>query len=64
MVYTAELAEPVPRIDAVANCGHCGGGIVRNEVHGWLHLTGWHACRWPTSGTPREVMAAPASAVR
>ena len=60
MVYTVGLAEVQPRIDSVADCGHCPGQIVWDEVHGWLHLDGFYACRNPVSGAPREVMATPA----
>jgi hypothetical protein len=61
MVYAVGLAEEQPRIDSVADCGHCGGQIVWDEVHGWLNLRGWYACRHPVSGVPREVMAVPAT---
>jgi len=61
MVYAVGLAEPQPRIDSVAYCGHCGGLIAWDEVHGWMHLSGWYACRNAVDGAPREVMAAPAS---
>jgi len=60
MVYAVGLAEVSPRIDSVAGCGHCARQIVWDEVHGWLHVDGFYACRNPTSGRPREVMAAPA----
>lgn len=59
MVYAVGLQEPTPRIDSEADCGHCAGRIAWDEVHGWLHLDGWYACRWPQTDTPREVMAAP-----
>ncbi|HYU09424.1 MAG TPA: hypothetical protein VEK77_08595 [Gemmatimonadales bacterium] len=59
MVYAVGLADPQPRIDSVTDCGHCGGQIVWDEVHGWLHIDGWYACRHPSSGVPREVMASP-----
>ena len=62
MVYAVGLADVQPRIDSVADCGHCAGVIVWDEVHGWLHTTGWYACRKPVSGEPREVRAAPAQA--
>jgi hypothetical protein len=60
MVYTAGLIEVMPRSDSIDDCGHCGGTIVWDEVHGWLHTTGWYACRWPQSCIPRKVMAEPA----
>jgi hypothetical protein len=60
MVYAIGLAEEQPRIDSLADCGHCAGQIVSDEVHGWLHIDGWYACRSPVSGRPRELMAAPA----
>jgi hypothetical protein len=59
MVYAVGLAEPQPRIDSSADCEHCGGSIVWDEVHGWLHLSGWYACRYPHSGLTREAMASP-----
>jgi hypothetical protein len=59
MVYAIAVVEEQPRIDSVADCGHCAGQIVWDEVHGWLHVDGWYACRDPAGGTPREVMAAP-----
>jgi hypothetical protein len=60
MVYAVGLVDPQPRIDSTADCGHCAGPVVWDEVYGWLHLDGWYACRWPGGGAPREVMAAPA----
>jgi hypothetical protein len=60
MVYAVGLADIAPRIVSASDCGHCGGGIAWDEVHGWLHVDGFYACRNPTSGRPREVMAAPA----
>jgi len=62
MVYALGVADVQRRIDSLDDCGHCGGGIVWDEVHGWLHLDGWYACRTPASGRPHEVMAAPAVA--
>lgn len=59
MVYAVGLAEAQPPIDSSADCEHCGGSIVWDEVHGWLHLDGWYACRYPQRGLPREVMASP-----
>jgi hypothetical protein len=64
MVYAVGLAEAQPRIDSLADCGHCGGPIAWDEVHGWLHLDGWYACRYPVSGLPREVMASPSQEQR
>jgi hypothetical protein len=43
----------------LADCEHCGGSIIWDEVQGWLHLSGWYACRNPDSGAAREVMASP-----
>jgi hypothetical protein len=60
MVYAIGLAEEQPPIDSLADCGHCAGQIVWDEVYGWLHSDGWYACRNPVGGTPREIMAAPA----
>jgi hypothetical protein len=60
MVHAVRLLEAQPRIDSTADCGHCGGVIVWDEVHGWLHVDGFYACRHPATGQPREVMAAPA----
>lgn len=59
MVYAVGLTETQPPIDSLADCGHCGGSIIWDEVHGWLHLSGWYACRNPDSGAAREVMASP-----
>lgn len=59
MVYAVGLAEVMPRIGSEADCRHCGGRIVWDEVHGWVHTDGWHACRRPVTGLPREVIAAP-----
>jgi hypothetical protein len=58
MVYAVGRTEDMPRIDSVADCEHCAGSVVWDEVHGWLHTNGWYACRAP-SGAPREVLAAP-----
>ncbi|WP_239340858.1 hypothetical protein [Frankia sp. CiP3] len=60
MVHAIGLAEEQPRIDSLADWGRCVGQIVWDEVHGWLHIDGWYACRDPGNGAPREVMAAPA----
>lgn len=59
MVRTAAPTDVTPRIDSLADCAHCGGRIVWDEVHGWLHLDGWYACRHPDNPVPREVMASP-----
>jgi hypothetical protein len=59
MVYPVGLAEVMPCIDSRAECGHCGGTIIWDELHGWLHTSGWYACHNPASGQPREVMAEP-----
>jgi hypothetical protein len=69
MVYATGLIEVMPRIDSIADCEHCGGvdcggSIVWDEVHGWMHTDRWYACRWPHSSVPREVMAAPAPEAR
>ena len=60
MVFAVGLAEALPLIDSTADCEHCGGTIAWYEGFGWLHVTGWYACRWPQTGVPRELMAAPA----
>lgn len=62
MVHRVGPAEAQPRIGSEDDCEHCGGRIIWNEVYGWLHVSDWYACRWPHSGVPREVMAAPAGA--
>jgi hypothetical protein len=49
----------MPRIDSLADCVHCPGTVVWDEVHGWVHTTGWYACRNPATGAPREVLAQP-----
>jgi hypothetical protein len=59
MAYAVGVAEPMPRIDSTADCANCPGTVVWDEVHGWVHSTGWYACRCPTTGAPREVMAEP-----
>ena len=60
MAQTARVAEVTPRIDSLADCNHCGSGIVWDEVYGWLHTSGWYACRW-SQGAPREVLSNPSS---
>jgi hypothetical protein len=59
MVYAVGLMEPLPRIDAVGTCEHCDGRIVWDEMHGWMHVDGFYACRDAATGAPREVMASP-----
>ena len=58
MVYAVGVAELMPRIDSLADCAHCPGTVVWDEAHGWVHTTGWYACRSP-SGAPHEVLAEP-----
>jgi hypothetical protein len=57
MIHAVGLTEAQPRIDSLAGCGHCQGALIWDEVHGWLHVDGWYACRNPDSRKPREVMA-------
>jgi hypothetical protein len=59
MVYAVASAEVTPRLDSEAECVYCDGAIAWDEVFGWLHTSGWYACRWPLSDIPREVMAGP-----
>jgi hypothetical protein len=54
----------MPRIDSIADCEHCGGSIVWDEVHGWMHTDRWYACRWPHKQRAAKVMAAPAPEAR
>ncbi len=39
MAYAVGVAEPMPRIDSTADCVHCPGTVVWDEVHGWVHTT-------------------------